>query len=141
MTEMNKIMPEEIIPYSEISAALYFAKLFEDVGLPADVERREKLVIPGRHLTRNDYAQIARQYAQFFSDFDRAEEIFQNLIQENPTDIQAISELFGLYEISHQYEKAIVLLEDWLVRNPMDKNARRELERLQKLISSEQPSP
>jgi len=69
--------------------------------------------------------------------YDFAEEILDKLIQEDPNDMRAQSELFFLYKQSGQYERAAAFLEDWLRRNPGDPNAKKELESLQQLMGED----
>ena len=66
-------------------------------------------------------------------EWEQAEQIFLEIIEENPNDVEAISELIHVYELSRQYGKAVRILEQWLRLNPGDLSASKMLERYRKM--------
>lgn len=62
--------------------------------------------------------------------FDMAAEFFERVMQLDPRNGQAVGGLLQSYERLGQTEKAITLLENWLVTTPNDASARRRLEDL-----------
>ncbi len=67
----------------------------------------------------------------FASDaYDMAAEYFEKVMQADPRNGQAIGGLLQSYERLGQTDKAITLLENWLVTTPNDVNARRRLDEL-----------
>ena len=137
LNEMSKKMPEEVISYPDERMALAVAGHYRRAGGSGDYEKRLQYVIPGRQASRQDLLQIAEYYSLVLRDNKRAEDIYLELIQENPDDVEAYSGLFRIYSGSRQYREGIVLLERWLKSHPEDVRAKRELDRLRKIATSE----
>ncbi len=137
LNEMEKRMPEKIIPYADERHAVVVAKLYQDAGGEADVEDRVRYTIPGKVLDLQERLALGSWYAQFFQDWDRSEEIFTEVMQEYPGEVQAVSGLFQMYRFSRQYDKAITLLENWMMQHPRDRGAEVELENLRKLVAQD----
>ena len=124
---MSERMPEHCIPHADERAALMTSQLFKEAGRPADVDRRIQHVIPGRIMSRQERLDLGAYYSQVFLDWEKAENTFVALIEENPEDVEAYAWLIQTYRWSGQHEKGIRLLEDWLERHPGDRYARKEL--------------
>jgi tetratricopeptide (TPR) repeat protein len=137
LSEMEKRMPERIIPYADERHAVVVSNLYQLAGGEADVENRVQYTIPGKVMDIQDRMALGSWYAQFFQDWDRAEEIFSEVLEENPGEVQAVSGLFQMYRMSRQYEKAIILLENWLMQHPRDRGAEAELENLRRLVAQD----
>lgn len=133
LEEMAKRVPEENIPYAHERIALSVSEHYNRAGLDPEYGKRMQHVIPGRQLTSQDRVWIAGYYTQVIQDYEKAEEMFLQLIQENKNDVQAYSGLVQTYRLSRKYDQAVVLLEDWLMRHPTDPNAQQELEDLRRL--------
>jgi outer membrane protein assembly factor BamD (BamD/ComL family) len=54
----------------------------------------------------------------------------------NKSDVEAYSWLVQVYISSKQYEKAIQLLEEWIMNHPNDPNAKEELEKIKEMVSA-----
>jgi tetratricopeptide (TPR) repeat protein len=132
---MSEKLPEEFLPYSDQRAALLFADVFEQAGLPGDIEKRLTHVIPGRTMSRQDRIDLGGYFAQVFQDWQRAEETLLPLLEENPDDVEVYSWLLYTYQWSRQYDKAIRLLEGWIVRHPTDSYAKKALENIKQKAS------
>jgi len=137
LKEMEKRMPEEHIPYSDERIALMVADYYRRAGLPPEYEKRIKHVLPGRPVSVQQQLWLADYYSQVLHKWDRSEEIFRQLIQQNPNNVRAYSGLFHMYKISKQYNKGIQLLEDWMLHHPMDSTAKKELDIMKKLAASD----
>jgi hypothetical protein len=133
LEEMSKRIPEENIPYASERIALAVAGHYRRAGLPEDHEKRLQHVLPGRPKSHQEQLDVAAYLAQVLQDYDRAESILLRIIQENPDDVQAYAGLIQTYRLGRKYDKAIALLEGWILRHPTDPNAKVELERLKKL--------
>lgn len=129
---MMELMPEDHIPYSDERGALFVSDLYQRSGRETDAVERATKVIPGRYMSRQDRSWLASYYLQVLNEYDRAEELYRELIMENPEDAQAYSGLVSLYRWSKQYDKGIALLEDWLSRHP-DPNAEVQLTEMKRL--------
>ena len=134
---MEAQIPEAVIPYADERVALTVAYHYHLADAPGEHEKRLQYVMPGKRLNRRSRFNLARFYAQEFQDWERAEALYQQLIEEDRNDVEAYSELLQVYSRSQQYRKGITLLESWLMHHPGDGQARRELERLKGRAESE----
>jgi hypothetical protein len=128
--QMSKIMPEDVIPYSDERAALYINKLSGDAGIKLDMNEQLAHVIPGQPLNRQDLFMTANYFMFNLQDWDSAERILRRLIQADPNDTQAYSEMLRLYSLSRRHDKAAALLEEYLTFHPGDTSAAGELKRI-----------
>jgi hypothetical protein len=136
LDEMNKIMPQEVIPYSDERAALYINNLYLRAGKSINLTEQLRNVIPGQPQSQQDMLMTAGYYAHNLQDWDSAERILRQLIQHDHNDAQAYSELLRVFSLSRQHEKAAGLLEDYLLYHPEDTSASNELKRIQAAIAS-----
>ncbi|MFH1943943.1 MAG: DUF2723 domain-containing protein [bacterium] len=137
LDEMSKRMPQEVIPYSDERLAVVVASLYKSAGRSGEIEERIKHVIPGRLLSSEDRVLLADYYAQILQDWTRAEEMYRQIIRENPSEVHAYSGLFQTYSMSRQYDKGIALLEQWLLGHPGDAGAKKELEEMKRLAAAD----
>ena len=137
LDEMGKRVPETCVPYSDERSALLVAHLYERTGHAGEYEKRLEYVLPGRQLSRDERIWLGSYYSQVFQDWDRAEAVLLPLVRENPDDARVYSGLFLTYQWFGQYDKASALLEGWLMRHPMDENAKKELEALKALAAAD----
>jgi hypothetical protein len=139
MDEMSRRVPAQIIPYSHEGLAFRVADIYRRLDRLPEAEEQQHLVIPGSRLSALEQALMKSYYAQFSKDWDQAESVILEYIQDNPYDAQAYSELLRVYRLSKQYEKGISILERWLSWNPRDAGARKELESLRQMAASSLP--
>lgn len=130
LEQMSKIMPENVIPYSDERAALYIHKLSSDAGVQLDLNEQLKRVIPGQPVNRQDLFMTANYFMFNLQDWDAAEGILRRMIQADRNDFQAYSEMLRLYGLSGQHDKAVSLLEEYLTFHPGDTSASGELKRI-----------
>lgn len=133
LDEMERRLPKEVIPYSDERHAMMINELYRWADRMAESETRTQYIIPGRQLGNQDKLWLARYYAQVFQNWDRAEALYREILETSPNEMEAYSGLFYVYRESRQYDRGITLLENWLMRNPRDESARRELEALKVL--------
>ncbi len=133
LDEMATRIPAQVIPYSHERLALLVAELYRRVGRAPEAEKQIDFVIPGTALSERERLILRSQYAQVMGEWEQAEQIFLEIIEENPNDVEAISELIHVYELSRQYGKAVRILEQWLRLNPGDLSASKMLERYRKM--------
>ncbi len=136
LDEMARRIPEENIPYAHERIALAIAEHYKRAGLPGNHEERVKYVIPGRQMTRDDYVWMAGYYSQILDSYDKAEEIYLDLIGSDNNDVQAYSGLVQTYRWAKKYDQAAAILEDWIRRHPGDNNAVQELEAVKALAAT-----
>ncbi|MBN2102984.1 DUF2723 domain-containing protein [bacterium] len=134
---MDELMPPEKIYYPSELTAMLLNKVARDLGMDVDIEERIKNVIPGRIKSKQETRETASYAAYVFRMYDYAEEVLNELIEDDPNDMRTQSELFYLYRQSGQYERAVAFLEEWLQQNPGDPNAKKELESLMRLMGND----
>lgn len=134
---MEERIPEAVIPYADERVALTVAYHYRLADAPGEHEKRLQYVMAGKRLNRRNRFNLARFYAQEFQDWERAEGVYRQLIEENQNDAEAYSELLQVYSRSQRYRKGVILLESWLMHHPRDGQARRELERFKRRAGSD----
>jgi len=135
LDEMNTIMPQEVIPYSDERAALYIHNLYLRAGKKIDLTEQLRNIIPGQQQNRQDLFMVASYYSHNLQDWDSAERILRQLIQSDRNDAQAYSELLRVFSLSRQHEKSAGLLEDYILYHPEDTSASNELKRIKASIA------
>ncbi len=133
LNEMAKKMPPEVIPYNDERHALSITNFYQQAGIEIDAEKQLEYVIQNQQKSREDRIDLAGAYYQFRY-WDRAEELLRELIQENSNDAEAYYYLAVIYQYSQQYEKGVILLEDWIRRFPKDTLFQSRLEELKRLM-------
>jgi tetratricopeptide (TPR) repeat protein len=136
LDEMNSVMPQEVIPYSDERAALYINNLYLRAGKKIDLSEQLKNVIPGQPQNAQEMLWTASYYAQNLQDWDSAERILRRLIQADRNNGQAYSELLRVFSLSRQHEKAAALLEEYILYHPEDTSASNELTRIRAAIAA-----
>lgn len=117
---------EERIPSSVIAWTNRYLRLIRDsyrlVSQEVDIDsifrqnyNEQEISVIGENLYRMNY-------------LDQSTQIFENLYQSNPNNVQALSLLINIYDRTGEYEKGISYLEKWLNRHPNDPQARKKLE-------------
>ena len=76
-------------------------------------------------------------HMQFLQEWAQAEAILMDLLAENSNDTEALRMLVQNYYWSQQYDKAIGVMEDWVMRHPGDSTAKQDLERLKVMAAQD----
>jgi len=137
LTKMGEIIPDTHIPYSDRRQALIVSDIYRRAGLDPAFEERSKRIIKGHMPSVSEQTWLAGYYAQVLQDWQKAEELYKEIINYNPNSADAFAGLFQVYKMSKQYDKAAALLEDWLMRHPGDRGAKEELDNLKKLAKKD----
>jgi len=137
LDEMLKRIPPEHIPFTHESIALMIAKLYRLAGSNVDYHKFTDCVIKERYQSEAEKFDLVRDYAYVFKDWDRAEEILNDLLKTGRSNPKTVGRIYGylldIYKQSKQYAKGIQLLENYLMRYPGDSVARSELGKLKRL--------
>jgi tetratricopeptide (TPR) repeat protein len=134
---MSRRLPVEHVPFSNERSALLVADYFKRAGRPDEYKNLLRYLIPNRLVTREDRLGLASYYAHGLNDWEQSEILFRELINQDPNDVQAVSSLYQVLRESRQYDKAVRLLEDWLLRHPKDPVAEKELESMKTLAAQD----
>lgn len=76
---------------------------------------------------QHEYAQLL---FSVFKDTTNAERAYERLWGTNERDNKAFSAMISIYEVTEQFEKAVIQLEKWLEVFPADSNARNKLQEM-----------
>ena len=136
--KMEEILPENHVRYTTPVVSMYAAHLYQESGLPAEVEKRIQSAVPDKAMKQSDRIRMARLYVQFFNDYQHAEAILLNLFRNDPNNQVIFANLCKIYDDSKQYNKKMIVIQDWVKRNPWDKAAAEEAERLQAILNSDE---
>jgi tetratricopeptide (TPR) repeat protein len=137
LKDMDTKLPAQVIPYSNTRLAAIVGELYKRVGRGEEANRQFDYVLKGIYMSPIEQTIQRTQEAIMMQDWDQAEGILIRFIQQNPGNVEAISELLRLYQISKQYQKGITLLESWLQRNPKDNVARALLSSFQEMAAGD----
>lgn len=123
LDSMETRLPEEVLPIEKNDIYLQLGMLYHEGGRSEELrERLERLRNKPRNTLR-DQLQYASIYFQYLKDSETALSILEPLYLSNPQNMEIISLLIRIYEATQNYERALTLLDDWLIQHPNDKGA------------------
>lgn len=134
---MEARIPEENIPFAHKFGAMMVADLYKRVGLEANSKERIQNLVKGVSNTRQDKLETAEYFIRYLQEWEQAAEVLNQLLDENPNDIEAMRMQVMNYYMARQFDKAIVLYEDWVMRHPQDTAAKQDLQRLKVLAQQD----
>jgi hypothetical protein len=127
MKEMEKRIPSSVIPWTNKYLKLIrdsYKLVVEEDGIDSILNQNyneQELSVVGENLYRINY-------------LDQAAEVFENIYQSNPSNVNALSVLINIYERTKKFDKGINYLEAWLNRYPNDPQARKKLDSFKEKI-------
>jgi hypothetical protein len=126
---MEEKIPSKVIPWSN-----------QNLKMIRDSYRFVSAQIPVDSLFNQNYTEqelmIIGQNLFRINNLSAAEKVFDLIYQSNPANVSALSFLVVILERSQNYQKGIMVLEDWLKRTPTDTQARAKLENFKSKIKS-----
>jgi len=135
MKEMDRLIPDKTILYPSSHLALRVAEQCQAVGLPSLPRQRAARITVGRQVSIEERRYFAHYfYTEKFSDYEKAEEIYRNILKNNPRDRTTAAGMVYMFEKSKQDKKAIKFLDDWMSLNPSDQYMKMKLNALKKNI-------
>ncbi len=123
--KMQNIMPPSVIPFTNnvyktwVEAYEYYSGIKSIDSINANNYTEIFLTDLGKVLVN-------------LREIEAAQKSFEEVLKLNPTNIQAKGFLVDIYAKHLQYDKSIGILEDWLIQNPGDKQAKMRLEEYRK---------
>jgi tetratricopeptide (TPR) repeat protein len=123
-------MPPSVIPFTNN----HLANWMEAYQIYSGLISEDTLTM--QNYPEKDLEDIAR-VLMTLKDTDAAEVAFQEILKNNPDNIQAKAHLVEIYGKQKRYDKAIDILEDWVNQNPKDVGAQRRLEQYKQLQDAE----
>ncbi len=123
-------IPEATVPVSNRELYMQISQLYSEVGDTAEVARRLD-EFPNRFRVRQqDQVRLAAMYGQGLGDWDRAEQMLNEVYRRNPTDGELVGNIIALYRSAGHDDKVIPILEEWLIKYPNDNSAKQLYEAL-----------
>ena len=126
--KMQNIMPPSVIPFTNnvyktwVEAYEYYSGIKSIDSINANNYTEIFLTDLGKVLVN-------------LREIEAAQKSFEEVLKLNPTNIQAKGFLVDIYAKHLQYDKSIGILEEWLIQNPGDKQAKMRLEEYRKKMN------
>jgi len=137
LERMSRVLPAKVIPYTHKALALRAAELYRKVEMDPEAEQQLLHFREDVKISEAERAIIRSQTAREMNDWDKAEKILLDVYNAEPNNVEVISELLRVYELSKQYTKEIELLTDVIERYPNSPVLQEKLEAVKKLQSEE----
>jgi tetratricopeptide (TPR) repeat protein len=128
--KLDEVMPPSVIPFTNN----HLANWIEAYQIYSGLISKDTLTI--QNYTEKDLEDIAR-VLMTLKEVEAAEQAFQEILTNNPDNIQAKAHLVDIYGNQKKYDKSIEILEDWVNQNPNDAGAKRRLEQYRALKEAE----
>ena len=124
LASMEKNIPEKTIPLSSRMMKLQIGSMENEAGFPEKMEERLKKLLTNPRSTFNDKLIYGNYYMRELGDYEKAAQIFNELVEEKPNSGRAVGMLVSTYDLSNDYAGALRVLDNWLELHPNDNNAR-----------------
>ena len=162
LLDMEKKMPTDIIEIPSKELQYQIGQLYGGLGNKVKLRYHLNQLIERNDLSINDYLLYGKTFIQTLEDYNEAKTIFKT-IYDNFTIIEKALEVQGFkstkitllewkewqeslpelvfllylcYKELEEYDNAILLMEDWLVRSPTDLEATKLLDEIKELQNS-----
>jgi len=137
LDKMNEVMPEEIIPLRNYQFSLNFGRMYAEAGRTEVLRERLQQIPKIYNLQPQDWLYLAEYYNRFLNEKAKAESLGLSVLDKMPDSMEPYAWLLNFYGSDGQYNKAIDILEQWVEKNPTDKNARAQLASLKSLAAKD----
>lgn len=117
MDQMDKIIPEDVIPISSEEIVLHIGRLYADLGRPEELRRRVDRMASRSHLTPEQLFRYGAVYLQWVGDTSAAEKQFSKVLKLDSSP-EMMMEVAAAYRQMGLNERAISLLDE-LQSKPM----------------------
>ena len=162
LLDMEKKMPSNIIEIPSKELQYQIGQLYGGLGNKVKLRYHLNQLIDRNDLTINDYLLYGKTFVQTLEDYDEAKTIFKTIydnftMTERAIEVQGFKStkitplewkkwqeslpelvllLYLCYKELEEYDNAILLIEDWLVRSPNDLEATKLLDEIKELQNS-----
>jgi len=136
LDRMGKVMPENVIPTSDLRVSEAIGYLYMQAGRPEELDRRYQDFVQREYANLSDQDKL--DYAALFDYRGKpalAESLVQELIEKNPNFAQGYYWLGNFYNKRREADKGIALLNRWLTKNPGDQQANTQLQQLRAIAT------
>ena len=128
--KMNEVMPPSVIPYTNS----LLKNWIEAYQIYSGILNKDTLKIG--NYGENGLFEIGRILTNL-KEMEAAEKAFQEVLNNNPQNIQAKAYLVDIYGSQKKYDKSIEILEEWVEQNPGDVGAKRRLDEYKKMQTND----
>ena len=162
LLDMEKKMPSNIIEIPSKELQYRIGQLYGGLGNKVKLRYHLNQLIERNDLAINDYLLYGKTFVQTLEDYDEAKTIFKTIydnftMTERAIEVQGFKStkitplewkkwqeslpelvllLYLCYKELEEYDNAILLIEDWLVRSPNDLEATKLLDEIKELQNS-----
>ena len=162
LLDMEKKMPSNIIEIPSKELQYQIGQLYGGLGNKVKLRYHLNQLIERNDLAINDYLLYGKTFVQTLEDYDEAKTIFKTIydnftMTERAIEVQGFKStkitplewkkwqeslpelvllLYLCYKELEEYDNAILLIEDWLVRSPNDLEATKLLDEIKELQNS-----
>ena len=162
LLDMEKKMPSNIIEIPSKELQYQIGQLYGGLGNKVKLRYHLNQLIERKDLAINDYLLYGKTFVQTLEDYDEAKTIFKTIydnftMTERAIEVQGFKStkitplewkkwqeslpelvllLYLCYKELEEYDNAILLIEDWLVRSPNDLEATKLLDEIKELQNS-----
>ncbi len=133
---MYTLMPEHVIPMRP-DLSYQFGMMYYKAGQPEKFRKRLDEHIAKSEMSNDDKLQYASIYASILKDNATAERLAEEIIDNDPSYMNAYYWLISFYAQEKMYDKGIELLNKWLMNHPNDKIATQQLQQFKRMQKSE----
>jgi len=139
LDKMEEFLPQKVIPIEDFRMTLQIGKMFYQVG-KNDKFREMLSYLLDKFEDMQKRIEVAQHYQYLLKDYEKAEQIYLDILSKNPDNPTPYSVLSQLYSATKEYKKGIELLERWLSLHPMDKNATDKLNEFKEKLAEQNKS-
>ena len=162
LLDMEKKMPSNIIEIPSKELQYQIGQLYGGLGNKVKLRYHLNQLIERNDIAINDYLLYGKTFVQTLEDYDEAKTIFKTIydnftMTERAIEVQGFKStkitplewkkwqeslpelvllLYLCYKELEEYDNAILLIEDWLVRSPNDLEATKLLDEIKELQNS-----
>ena len=120
---MEKYFPSQILPMRNTELEIQVGRMYKEAGDSFKYKEVLNKILSNKSTSLEDKYYIGQLYMQDLQDFDKAIEIYKDLNIDYPNQFEIVIALVQAYSQSNQIDKAINLLENWILNNPDDSQA------------------
>ena len=131
---MEELFPDDVIALRNWGYKVTVGQFYSEAGQPEKLDRfmRQILANPMRYkLDEPGRVKIGAAYFYILKDYDMAIEVLEPIVDRDPANGEAMGWYVQALESRGSLEKAIEVLNNWLIRNPTDQGAQDRINKLQ----------
>ncbi|MCB0832291.1 MAG: tetratricopeptide repeat protein, partial [Bacteroidetes bacterium] len=130
LDSMSATISEEAIPMRDWRLKLAIGQFYAEAGRPDVLQNSVDEVLANERKYRLDQQgkiRVAALELYVLKNAQQAAELLKPMYESNPSNVEALSYYLQALEDTKQFDEAVRLLDEWLVRNPNDNAAKSKL--------------